>query len=79
MKTLAIGEFKTHFSSVLADIRSGRPVAVAYGKSRRKLAILLPYGQYHKSPGRRLGILESRGNCKLKKDFSMSDEELVVS
>ncbi len=79
MKTLAIGEFKTHFSAVLEDIRTGHPVAVSYGKSRRKLAVLLPYTAYHKSSGRKLGILKSKGTCKMHKDFSISDEELLLS
>lgn len=77
MKTLAIGEFKSRFSSVLADIKSGHPVAVSYGKSRQKLAVLMPYDQFRKSPGRKLGILASRGSCVVKKDFALSDEELL--
>jgi len=76
---MAIGEFKTHFSEVLADIKTGHSVAVSYGKARRKLAVLMPYNQYHKTPVRKLGLLESRGSYVLKKDFSLSDEELLQS
>jgi len=79
VKTLAIGEFKTHFSAVLEDIKTGHSVAVSYGKSRRKIAVLIPYAQYHKSSGRKIGILEGRGACKLGKDFSMSDDEFLNS
>jgi len=79
VKTLAIGEFKTHFSEVLADIKTGHSVAVSYGKARRKLAVLMPYDQYHRTSVRKLGILENKGSCVLKKDYSMSDEELLQS
>ena len=79
MKTLAIGEFKTHFSSVLADLKTGHAVTVTQGKSRTKVAVLLPYDQYRKSPGRKLGILESRGRCKPGRDFAVSDEEFLNS
>ncbi len=79
MKTLAIGEFKTHFSAVLTEIKTGHPVAVSYGKSRKKLAVLMPYDNYHKSPGRKLGILKGKGTCKVNKDFLMSEEDLLNS
>lgn len=79
MRTLAIGEFKSRFSSVLADIKSGHPVAVTYGKSRRRLAVLLPYARYHRTSTRRLGLLENKAKCTVKKDFAMSDEEFVKS
>ena len=79
MKTLAIGEFKTHFSAVLAEIKTGHAVAVSYGKSRKKLAVLMPYDHYHKSSGRKLGILTSKGTCKVNEDFLISEEELLNS
>lgn len=79
MKTLAVGEFKTKFSSVLADIKAGRSVAVSYGKSHKALAVLLPFDQYHKSPVRKLGVLKGRGTCKISEHFSLSDEDLLKS
>jgi antitoxin (DNA-binding transcriptional repressor) of toxin-antitoxin stability system len=34
MKTLAVGELKTNFSSVLAEITAGHPLAVGFGAQR---------------------------------------------
>lgn len=39
----------------------------------------MPSDQYRKTPGRKLGILAGWGQFTLKKDFSVSDEELLNS
>jgi antitoxin (DNA-binding transcriptional repressor) of toxin-antitoxin stability system len=79
MKTLAVGELKAQFSAVLTGVKDGHPVAVGFGKSKRKIAVLMPYRQYRKSGGRRLGILEGRATCRVLADFSMSDEDVLLS
>ena len=79
MKTMAVGELKTHFSSVLEEIKAGHPIAVGYGKSQRKIAVLVPYTEFRKLAVRKLGILANRGSCRLQKDFSLSDEDFVAS
>jgi len=42
MKTLSVGEFKTHFSEALQDVRKGKPVGVAYGRKGDLVAVLAP-------------------------------------
>ena len=79
MKTLAVGDFKTRFSAVLAEMKEGHSVAVGFGKSKRKIAVLMPYRQYRKSAGRSLGILKGRASCRVHADFSLSDEDLLSS
>ena len=79
MKTLAVGELKTHFSAVLEEIKEGNAVAVGYGKSKRKVAVIIPYRQYRKTVGRKLGILQGRARCRIHADFKMSDEEVLTS
>ena len=77
MKTLAVGELKSQFSAVLAEMKEGHAVAVGFGKSKRKIAVLLPYRQYRKSAGRRLGLLRGQASCRVLADFSVSDEEML--
>jgi antitoxin (DNA-binding transcriptional repressor) of toxin-antitoxin stability system len=79
MKTMAVGELKAHFSSVLDEIKAGHPIAVGYGKSQRKIAVLVPYPEFRKLSKRKLGILSDRGSCRFQKDFTLSDEELVTA
>jgi antitoxin (DNA-binding transcriptional repressor) of toxin-antitoxin stability system len=79
MKTMAVGELKAQFSTVLTEMQDGHPVAVGFGKSKRKIAVLMPYGQYRKAAGRRLGILEGQATCRVLTDFSLSDEDVLSS
>jgi hypothetical protein len=39
----------------------------------------MPYGQYRKAAGRRLGILEGQATCRVLTDFSLSDEDVLSS
>jgi len=39
MKTMSVGEFKTHFSEVLEQVKAGEEIAVTYGKKKKWLAI----------------------------------------
>lgn len=79
MKTLAVGELKSQFSAVLAEMKDGHPVAVGFGKSKRKVAVLVPYRQYRKTAGRTLGVFKGRTTCKVHADFSLSDEDVLQS
>ena len=79
MKTLAVGELKANFSSVLDEVKNGHPVAVGYGKRKTKLAVIVPYEQYKKDAGRKLGILEGHARCRIHKNFRISDEEMLSS
>ena len=58
MKTMAVGELKAQFSTVLTDMKDG---------------------QYRKAAGRRLGILEGQATCRVRADFSLSDEDVLSS
>jgi len=79
MKTMAVGELKARFSEVLEEVRRGHSVAVGFGKQKKKVAVLIPYEEYQKTTKRRLGVMESRGTYRVRKDFKMSDEELLSS
>ncbi len=75
MKTIAVGELKTHFSKVLADVRQGHSVTIAFGRQHRPVAMIVPYRAGGAS-GIRLGALAGCA-CEIKEDFSITDEQLL--
>ena len=77
MKTLQSADAKTHFSSVLKDVEAGNEVAIAYGRRKETVAVIIPYEKWKKNQKRRLGTLEGKMSVKFSNDFSMSDEELI--
>ncbi|MGH8615821.1 MAG: type II toxin-antitoxin system Phd/YefM family antitoxin [Gammaproteobacteria bacterium] len=78
MRSLTIGELKTHFSEVLEQVRQGETFAISYGRKKEKVAALIPYQELTLRT-RRLGVLEGRAQCYFKEDFSLSDEQLLES
>ena len=77
MKTMPVGELKRSFSAVLREVEAGHPVAVGYGRSRRRVAVIVPYREYVRARGERpLGLLSGKATCRIADDFAMSDEEL---
>lgn len=79
MKNLTVGDFKAGFSAVLRDIEAGEEVIVSYGKSKKKVAVIIPFQKYNKSETRTLGILAKAGSVKFGKDFKLSDDEFLKS
>ena len=58
MKTLQVGEFKSHFSEVIENIKKGEEVAISFGKKKEKIAVLVPYSKYMKKVSRKIGLLK---------------------
>jgi antitoxin (DNA-binding transcriptional repressor) of toxin-antitoxin stability system len=77
MKIIQSAEAKAHFSSILKDIEAGHEVAIAYGKKKQTIAVIIPYEQWKKSKKRQLGALEGKMTVNFSDDFSISDEELI--
>ncbi|MEZ4708150.1 MAG: type II toxin-antitoxin system prevent-host-death family antitoxin [Caldilineaceae bacterium] len=75
MKTLTVGDFKTHFSEVIARVRSGEEIIISYGKKKENVAVLIPYAAY-KTKKIRLGLLQDK-SFKIHADFKMTEEELL--
>ena len=76
MKTLPVGEFKTHFSDVIDDVRAGEEVVITYGKKKEQVAVLIPYSSYKKRNQIKLGLLKDKGYT-IKNNFEMTEEELI--
>ena len=77
MTTHSIGEFKAKFSDILEDVRRGAVVGVRYGRGREPVAFLVPPEKAPAQLRRKLGPLRGRATFRLKRDFKMSDEELL--
>ena len=78
MKTLAVGEFKTHFSEVLDEVRHGEEFVVCYGRKKEKVAVVIPYEKYTKKQVV-LGVMEGVASYRINDDFEMTDEEFLNS
>lgn len=74
MKILQVGEFKSRFSEVIANIRKGEEVTISFGKKKEKIAVLIPYSKYMKKANRKIGLLENKASFTLSSDFKVSDE-----
>jgi antitoxin (DNA-binding transcriptional repressor) of toxin-antitoxin stability system len=79
MRTLGVGEFKADFSAVLDEVCHGHPVAIGYGKQKKRLAVIISYDEYVSKPHRKLGVLKKRASLKIHDDFKMTAEEMLMS
>jgi len=77
MKTLTVGEFKTHFAEVIEDIKKGTKVAVTYGKKKQVVGYFVPSNAISKNKKRPLGILNKKAQAIFKDDFKLSEEEFL--
>jgi hypothetical protein len=76
MKTMTVGEFKSHFSEVVEQVKAGIGFAVTYGRKKEIVGYFLPESQLVK-PKRKLGILEGKAKVTFKDDFKISEEDLI--
>lgn len=76
MKTMSVGEFKTHFSEVLEQVKAGIGFAVTYGRKKKIVGYFLPEAQV-KKPTRKLGLLEGKAKATFKSDFKITEEDLL--
>ena len=75
MKTFPVGEFKTHFSKIIEQVRLGEEIVITYGKKKENVAVLIPYSAY-KTRKIQLGLLQDK-TLKIHDDFEMTEEELL--
>jgi antitoxin (DNA-binding transcriptional repressor) of toxin-antitoxin stability system len=78
MKSMPVGEIKTHFSEILDEVKLGSKVAILYGKSKIPIAMIVPYVE-EKPNKRKIGILDGKVKIEFMNDFEMTDEELIGS
>lgn len=73
---MTVGEFKSHFSEVVEQVKAGIGFAVTYGRKKEIVGYFLPESQLVK-PKRKLGILEGKAKVTFKDDFKISEEDLI--
>ena len=78
MVTMPVAELKAQFSRVLAAVRAGERVGVLYGKSRKPVAMIVPY-EPENLPEREIGFLDGKVRIEFMDDFEMTEEELLGS
>ena len=77
MKVMTVGEFKARFSEGLDAVRDGETIVVAYGRSRRKVAAMVPYSELKSPKKRPLGLLKSKARVSFGRDFALDDDEFL--
>ncbi len=76
MKTLTVGELKTHFSEILNEVKAGEEIIITYGRKKESIAVIIPYSTYKKKNKITVGLLKNK-KMKIKADFKMTEEELI--
>ena len=76
MKTLQVGEFKSHFAEVINDVKAGEQIIITYGKKKENVAVIIPYSAYSSKNKITLGLLQDK-KIQIADDFSMTEEELL--
>lgn len=79
MRTLAVGEFKTHFSEALEDVRHGKTVGVSFGRKGHLVAVLAPPKLVLHQGRVKLGLLGKKASFRTKPAFKISEEDLLAS
>ena len=76
MEIMTVGEFKANFSEVLKKVLAGKEVAISYGKRKEIVARLVPRA-VEKKAKRKIGVFEGKGKIRFKKDYTITEEELI--
>lgn len=75
MKTMAVGEVKTHFSEILEEVRHGKKVGILYGRAKKPVAMIVPFEE--KAKARKIGILDGEARIEFSDNFAMTADEMV--
>lgn len=78
MKKMSVGEFKTHFSDVIEQVKGGEKIAVTFGKKKEVVGYFLPELPANITK-RKLGILKGKASVVFQPDFNITEEEFLGS
>ena len=76
MKTMTAGEFKTHFSEVIDQVKAGEQIEVTYGKKKEVVGYFQPKPNQDIKK-RNIGILNGKGTAVFKDNWEMTEDELL--
>jgi antitoxin (DNA-binding transcriptional repressor) of toxin-antitoxin stability system len=74
---MTVGEFKSHFSDVIDWVKSGKKVAVTFGKKKEIVGYFVPQHQ-EREEKRKLGLLKGQATVHFKDDFKITEEEFLA-
>ena len=77
MRTMSVGELKTHFSEVLKSVEAGEKIAITYGRKKEIKALLIP--NEIKRPKRKLGILQGIASASFVGGHNTTEKEFFGS
>jgi antitoxin (DNA-binding transcriptional repressor) of toxin-antitoxin stability system len=77
MKTIQVGDLKTHFSEILNSVKNGDEIIISYGRKKEKIAKIIPYNDESNNKPRKIGILKGKASFKMEDDFEMTTEEFL--
>jgi hypothetical protein len=75
MKTMTVGEFKTHFSQALKEVEAGEKIGITYGKAKKIRAYFVPKAEVLKA--RKLGIYKKKAKIIFKAGFKITEKEFL--
>ena len=76
IKKMTVGDFKSHFSDAIDWVKSGKKIAVTFGKKKEVVGYFVPE-KMGSEKKRKLGELEGKASVTFKKDFKMTEEEFL--
>ena len=74
MKTMTVGEFKTHFSEVIEQVKKGEEIAVTYGKKKEIIGYFKPEVKVIKRE-RSIGLFDKMEGYFMADNFCETTEE----
>ena len=77
MKTIQIGELKTHFSEILDKVKNGDEIIISYGRKKEKIAKIIPFKSSQTDKPRKLGIFKDKVKYKINQNFEISEEDFL--
>ena len=79
MQAIQVAQLKSDFSNILQLVQQeGEIFVIEYGKSHKKVAMIIPYDpalEHHEE--RIFGLYKNRGSVRFKEGFEMSEEDLL--
>jgi hypothetical protein len=76
MRTITDSEFKSHFSKVIQQVKSGVAFVVIDVGTKQIVGYFLPKSQLLK-PKRKLGIMEGKATVEFKSDYKITGEDML--
>lgn len=77
MKRIPVAQARSNFSSLLKEVETGTEIGITFGRKKETIAVIVPIEEYKKIKARKLGTLEGKATVEFRKDWAISDEELV--